>query len=347
MKILFVGDLNTYGRTYQRYRVLQSLGHEVIAHSSVPVPLIAGIDKPNLYYRIMWKLGYHQDMTCANRKIIEIIKLHKPELFWNDKALAIGRRTLEHIKQLCPDIKMIFNSEDDMYSRHNQSVQFRNSLHLYEIIFTSKTYNVKELMQIGARRVEFMDQTYDQVLHRPLALTETDKQRLAANVAFIGAYEDSRAEYMLFLANHGISVRVWGIGWSALKKSHSNLIVEGVPIYNDEYVKALCASKISLCFLRKANRDLQTSRTFEIPACGVFMLAERTDEHLRLFKEGQEAEYFDTKEELLEKTRYYLKHDKERERIATAGRKRCIESGYSHHDKIIKMLNLIENSCKN
>ena len=93
--------------------------------------------------------------------------------------------------------------------------------------------------------------------------------------------------------------------------------------------------------LIKQNRDLQTTRTFEIPACGAFMLAERTDEHLRLFEEGKEAAYFGSEGELLDKVRYYLDHEGERKTIAAAGRKRCLDSGYSHHDRLKYMLRRI------
>ncbi len=68
------------------------------------------------------------------------------------------------------------------------------------------------------------------------------------------------------------------------------------------------------------------------------MLGERTDEHLELFEEGKEAEFFSTNEELLEKVQYYLKHEDERKTIAQNGRERCLRSGYSNHDRIKQML---------
>jgi spore maturation protein CgeB len=95
------------------------------------------------------------------------------------------------------------------------------------------------------------------------------------------------------------------------------------------------------------NRDLQTTRTMEIPACGGFMLAERTDEHQRLFEEGKEAVFFDINnlQELLEKVKYYLAQDEERKAIAKAGRKRCVDSGYSHHDILRYMLEQFKNNA--
>ena len=68
------------------------------------------------------------------------------------------------------------------------------------------------------------------------------------------------------------------------------------------------------------------------------MLAERTDDHVACFKEGEEAEFFSCNEELLDKVRYYLAHPQHRERIAAAGHQRCLKSGYSNEDRLKRML---------
>lgn len=339
MKILFIGDLNSYARTYQRYQAMQDLGHQVIGLSTVPIPTIPGIvGDSTLYFRIRYKLGYPPDRCGVNRKIIEMAKRGELNIVWIEKGLMIRAHTLQEVKNINSAIILAFYSEDDMYARHNQSVYFRHCLPLYDVVFTTKSYNLQTLPQIGARRVVFVDKAYDRATHRPLIVNEEDRQRLGSDVIFIGTFEENRAESMLYLAKNGIRVRVWGYGWQKWQNRHPNLIIEGRPIYGDDYVKALCASKIALCFLRQANRDLQTARTMEIPACGVFMLAERTVEHRRLFEEDKEAVYFNHSLELLDKVRYYLEHEEERMAIALAGRKRCLDSGYSHHDRLLFML---------
>ncbi len=140
------------------------------------------------------------------------------------------------------------------------------------------------------------------------------------------------------LAEAGFSVRVQGAGWIRCRRRQPNLRLEPSDVHGEDYSKAICATDICLCFLRKANRDLQTTRTVEIPACGAFMLAERTDEHLRLFEEGKEAEFFASDKELVEKACYYFNHPAERAQIAAAGRQRCLSSGYSNPERLKVML---------
>src|SRR5262249_61768258 len=124
-------------------------------------------------------------------------------------------------------------------------------------------------------------------------------------------------------AKNGIHVRIWANKWGKIGR-YANLHVEGRPLVNTSvdlrYTKGICSTGINLCFLRKANRDLQTTRSVEIPACGGFMLAERTEEHCALFEEGVEAEYFGSDDELVEKCRDYLPYPDKRKKIAAAGR---------------------------
>lgn len=87
--------------------------------------------------------------------------------------------------------------------------------------------------------------------------------------------------------------------------------------------------------------DLQTTRTMEIPACGSLLMAERTVEHEQLFKDKEEAVFFSSNGELLELCQYYLGHEQERKRLAEAGRRRCLTSGYSNEETIKRVLEKI------
>ena len=190
----------------------------------------------------------------------------------------------------------------------------------------------------------FIGNSYDTVLHRPVKLSTEKKNKLGGAVGFIGTAESQRVNSISFLDSNNIDIKIWGDEWNKYAGIFSkNVNIAGPSQYAEKYVNIINSFDINLCFLRKINRDLQTTRSIEIPACGAFMLAERTNEHLELFKEGKEADYFSSDDEMLDKIKYYLKNKEKRNKIAKAGRERCIKSGYSNHDRMQQMINIINN----
>lgn len=342
LSILFVGELAEGTTAWQRLRALEQIGHRVW-----PVDTMTRV-KPSaraVLSRIsdkLFRLGIPYlgplDLAGINRQILDVAHTQPINVLWLDKTLRVRPSTMRRVKEIHPSCIILGYSPDDMAARHNQSGQFLRCLPWYDVYFTTKTYGVQELQALGCPRVHFVANAFDANTHRPVALTAARKEFLGAPVGFIGTFETDRARSIQFLASQGIDVRVYGNGWRSFCPATPHLRIEGRAVYGNQYAEVLCACDINLCFLRKINRDRQTQRSVEIPACGTFMLAERTEEHLDLFKEGVEAEFFDSDAEMLDKVRYYLAHPEQRKHIAAAGRERCLRSGYSYHGRIQWML---------
>lgn len=333
-KILFIGDMNSYGRSYLRMKKLDQMGYIVTALTHTPVSHNHLIASPSLLYKITWKLGRPVDETKVNQFIIRLVQFNEYDIIWIEKGNTIFPATLIKIRNYFPNTKIISVSEDDMYAPHSHSQFYLDGLSLYDCVFTTKTYNVDELKQIGAKRVELFHDSFDEDVHKPQSLTESEKIKYATDVGAIGAFEEDRAQKLLFLAENGISVSVWGNDWSGWVNRHPNLHVKNEFLYGLEYSKAICATKINLNFLRKSNRDTITSRSMEIPACGGFMLSERTDRHLGIFREAIEADFFNNQDELLNKTRFYLVNATLRANIAKLGMSKCRNGGFGFKDQL-------------
>jgi spore maturation protein CgeB len=258
-------------------------------------------------------------------------------MLWVDKGLMVRAETLQEVRRKYPQTVLVSYSPDDMMNPDNQSSTYIACIPEYDVHVTTKSFNVAELLGAGAQNAIMVDNGYSENVHRPVFLSREERVRLGGPVGCVAFWERDRERSVTHLAANKISVRVWG-PWPR-KKYHANLRVEGIRAWAEDYARVICAFDINLGFLRKANRDQQTTRSVEIPACGAFMLAERSEEHLRLFEEGKEAEFFDTDDELLDKVRYYLAHATARERIAGAGRDRCLRSGYGNRCRMREVLN--------
>ena len=282
------------------------------------------------------------DNNGENKTICSLISHNNYDIVWIDKGQTIFPETLQYIKKVSPHSIIVSYSPDNMALRHNQTQQYLKCIPLYDYIVTNKSYIIDDLKKLGAQNVLFVNNSYEDSFHYPRELSAQDIQELGGDVGFIGAWEKERCESICYLADHGIKVRVFGIGkWADYNNYSPNLRIEERQLLGEDYCKSLQAFKISLCFLRKMNYDQQTTRSVEIPACGGFMLAERTEEHFALCEEGREAAYFSSNEELFEKCRYYLEHEEESKQIAMNGRMVCLNRDYSNQGMIREILSKV------
>ena len=335
--ILYVGSLNPNSNSFRRFKTLSLLGHEA-----------KGINIDKLIYgsvfrRVHYHLNAGPGIFRLNRQILDAVKEKAPDLLLIDNKPFVTASTLRKIRRIAPGIRIINLITDDPTGQYRYAWRLcLKTVSLYDCHFVQRKVNIAELKAAGAKRVELCYRSYDPSFHQPISLSEADAKRYAADVGFVGTYEDSREEYIAYLIQHNIPVSITGDGWP--KGKYWNIIkphYRGPSVYGDPYIKTLNGMKIALHFLRHANRDEQDSRTFEIPACRVFMLAEASELHLSLFSDGKEAVFFESKEELLEKLKYYLVHDAERKLIAGKGYERGIQSGYDHTSRLKQVIETV------
>ena len=346
-RILYVGyvgeRMNRRSRSYQRLVALQELGYDTVA---IGVRRDDGDPRPGRVARLIesarTRLGIPVDVTDANRRIVEAATREHFDLVWVEKGIEVFPSTIQHVKTLPNRPKLALWMEEYMRPRGNHSRYSMANLKHYDFVFTPRSKNCDCAWVRGLRQgsIHLVDDTYDLHTHRP-DHPDAQPDGYDTDVGFIGTFEKQRARSMLYLAKHGVQVRVWGGNWQTWKSKHANLKIEDGPVYGKEYASTLFRTKINLCFLRKHNADQQTNRTFEIPACGAFMLAERTPDHLRLFREDLEATYFSSNAELLRKVRHYLTRGSERRAIALAGYRHCRSCAHSHHDRMREMLRMM------
>jgi spore maturation protein CgeB len=279
-----------------------------------------------------------------NQALVNLARRHRPQVVWIDKGTLVHVSSLQTIKREIGSVLVCYNTDDLAYN-HHWRLHFAG-IPLYDFFFHTNRFNIEELKTRGARQVVLAKMGYDRNLFKPYPLLEEEAKRLGAEVGFIGHWEPATEKLILELLDLGLALRVRGALWKKMRnKKRLSSVVETADVLLIEYVKAIISTKINLGINSAQNRNLSSARSFEIPASGGFLLAERTIEHEESYTEGKEAEYFNSAGELAEKARYFLSHDTERKRIAEAGHKRCISSGYSWQERMEELVRVVEKAC--
>ncbi|MEK6709657.1 MAG: glycosyltransferase [Nitrospinota bacterium] len=334
MRILYTGPFAVGSLTEARRKALIALGHEVIGLDVLPY--LNGV--PKLFRKAQIHSLVGPGVRAYNRAILKLAGDSGPEMIYVDNGAYLWPGTVAALRE--SKARMVHYTSEYFGIRRYWYRHFLKAVHLYDAHVLTFPPSRTFLEERGARKILFTEFGYDPDLHRPPVLTPEEKTRCQADAVFVGHWEPATEAMIRTLREHGVDAKVWGPGWRRARSLPDRRAIR--PVYGEEYVKLLASAKICLCFLNKQCDDFpnkySASRTFEIPAIGSFLLAERTEQHRSYYTEGEEAEFFGPPGEMVEKAKHYLAHEEEREAIARAGHERCLRSGYTHVDRMRRVL---------
>lgn len=142
----------------------------------------------------------------------------------------------------------------------------------------------------------------------PEFFNDPKKQR-DIDISYLGSSKNDRLLYINYLIESNVSIFHGG---GEREKRFST----------QEYANILQRSKMTLSFSRSNYSHVINARPFEAMNCGAMVLEEENFETPKLFIPFVDYVPYTNKKDLLEKIRYYLDHNEEREIIAENGYKK-------------------------
>jgi spore maturation protein CgeB len=172
---------------------------------------------------------------------------------------------------------------------------------------------------------------------------------LRYDATFVGQAYGERPALVARLRAEGVQVETWGTGWAERRwhraVAHRPVVrsLGGRRVLaaaqartrcnQDDMIQIFGTSRLNLNFTEasQGNEAQIKGRTFEVPACGGFLLSGRSAHLEEYYVPGQEVVIFEDPSDLIEKARYFLANESARARVAAAGYLRTLaEHTYEH-----------------
>lgn len=257
-----------------------------------------------------------------NNYLLRTTEFFRPHFVLVFKGPFVVRETiLAWKKKGIPVINYFPDVSMTAHGRHiPQSVPF------YDFIFTTKSFGIADLKErfgYPSEKAHFIPHGFDPMIHRKISDSENT---FRCDASFVGTYSKHKEKYLAAVktAQPEIDLKVWGGNWDQSSIPGLQSAIQGIGVHGDLFAMAINQSSINIALLSEkvkgASRgDQITSRTFQIPGAGGFMLHQRTDEVRQYFKEDEEMVCFDSEDELVHKVSFYKGREAERKRIRENG----------------------------
>jgi spore maturation protein CgeB len=296
--------------------------------NSVPQKIWRRIIKHPFYYQ-----KFNFDLYLHSRK-------YQPDYILVTQGLYINPETLQKIKSYTKAV-LINYATDDPFNPNITTPDLVACVPIYDLYVCTKRRILTDIKKQGCKSVAYVQFGFDPAVHYVQSpLDPFEISHYSSDLLFIGGADPDRVPMMQeIISGKNINIHLYGIYWNrekTLKEYYYGFA------YDDVFRKAHAGTKIGLSLVRRANRDGHSMRSFEIPACGAFLLTDRTEEHQEIFREDRDAVFFSDISELKEKIRFYLQHEELRHKIAETGHHQIHRRNDTYQDRVQKIFNLIQ-----
>jgi len=321
LRIAYIGDAS--GTSLHRARALERLGHDVTI-----IDPLKFLGRSKWVSRWLYHAGGIGVGLIVDQPIFELVSRSRPDLIFINQGEFLGPKLLRRLRKLGTPIVNYTNDNPFVKQGRSRFRYYRKAISYYDLIVVVRKSNVGQARIAGAKHVMRVWFSADEKAHAPRTLSPEVRRKYESDVVFVGTWFPERGPFMAELIRRGVPLAIWGNRW---QKAREWPIIapywRGHGIYGEgEYAAAILSARVCLGLLSKGNHDLHTGRSIQIPAMGGLLCAERTSEHLALYREGTEAVFWDDVEECAYQCHRLLRDEHLRHEIAKRGHERALKN---------------------
>lgn len=268
------------------------------------------------------------------RQVLDLCARERPRIVLTTGHAPLNRSHIEGLRDL--GIRILNYSTDDPWNPALRAPWFLKAIPLYDAVFTTRRANIKEFQDCGVSSVHYLPFGYDPDIHRPWP--DESPTVAPTDVLFVGGCDADRFPLIGALIDAGLDVALFGGYWDRHLKTRP--YSRGMADQNT-IRSASATARISLCLVRRANRDSHVMRSYEAAAIGGCMLVEDTVDHRELFGPDNHAVcYFKTTVEMVQQAKILVADAKMRNRLSLELTKIFAPGGQTYVDRLSEILRL-------
>lgn len=301
-------------------------------------------------HRLQARIHAGPTVWKIQQRLVRRAKKIQPDIVWFYNVQLISPGIVKVLKKVLPRATFAQYANDNPFSCSAQPGLWRNfiaSVPLFDVHFSFRLNNIEDYKKYGARTVHLLRAYFIPNEDYPVPRREIPN-RFKCDVVFAGHYEaDDRVQMLEAICHAGLQLNLYGGGWDkALSRLRPDSPLRKKypinPVTGQDYRKAICGSKVALCFLSTLNRDTYTRRSFQIPAMKTTMLSQYTADLQDLYVENKEIVFFRNKAETVHKLKTLLKNETWRRSVAEAGYAKVYNAGHDVQSRMRVWLEQIE-----